>query len=273
MITDNDIVNLAYIPYRESAGYIWGSYGQLWTEARQRALNKTTDEDHKISRQYGSKWIGKRVWDCSGLWYWMMYSINGIKFSHGSNTIWNEYCSRKGKLVRGDRSDGEYLKPGSAVFMCRDGKRYHIGVYVGDGVVIEAKGTQSGVVMSSVAQWDEWGEIRNVEYTGVIELASTLRQGCMGSAVTALQNNLNQLGYDCGTADGIFGKNTKTAVMAFQSAHGLTADGIVGEKTQAAIDAELGTVKPDQHDNSAEILRQLAIAENAINAIKSIVKG
>ena len=31
--------------------------------------------------------------------------------------------------------------------------------------------------------------------------------------------------------DGIFGKNTKLAVMEFQSCHGLKADGIIGPKT------------------------------------------
>lgn len=39
------------------------------------------------------------------------------------------------------------------------------------------------------------------------------------------------------TADGVFGPNTKAAVVRFQRAHGLSADGIVGPKTWAAIRA------------------------------------
>ena len=62
-----------------------------------------------------------------------------------------------------------------------------------------------------------------------------LKKGSKGGEVTALQNRLNALGFDCGKADGVFGANTEKAVIAFQKAHGLTADGIVGEKTYAVL--------------------------------------
>jgi len=42
---------------------------------------------------------------------------------------------------------------------------------------------------------------------------------------------LNSLGYNCGTPDGNFGKQTEVAVKAFQKQYGLTQDGIVGPKT------------------------------------------
>ena len=46
-----------------------------------------------------------------------------------------------------------------------------------------------------------------------------------------IQNKLKSFGYNRGAADGIFGQNTKNAVIAFQRAKGLIADGIVGPKT------------------------------------------
>ena len=55
--------------------------------------------------------------------------------------------------------------------------------------------------------------------------------GSSGDAVTTLQTKLNELGYNCGEADGVFGQNTLNAVIAFQTAKGLTADGIVGTQT------------------------------------------
>ncbi|WP_317987897.1 peptidoglycan-binding domain-containing protein [Hyalangium gracile] len=59
----------------------------------------------------------------------------------------------------------------------------------------------------------------------------TLKQGHSGPPVAALQNRLNQLGFNAGAADGQFGPKTTAAVKAFQSAKGLTADGVVGPKT------------------------------------------
>jgi peptidoglycan hydrolase-like protein with peptidoglycan-binding domain len=59
----------------------------------------------------------------------------------------------------------------------------------------------------------------------------TLKEGARGEPVRALQNRLNQLGYNVGAADGAFGPKTEAAVKAFQRAKGLTADGVVGPKT------------------------------------------
>ena len=60
-----------------------------------------------------------------------------------------------------------------------------------------------------------------------------LRQGMKGLRVQALQAKLLTLGYDVGTADGLFGAKTKAAVQKFQTDKGLVADGIVGPLTQA----------------------------------------
>ena len=50
-----------------------------------------------------------------------------------------------------------------------------------------------------------------------------------------LQSRLLRLGYDPGPVDGIAGRKTREAVMAFQRKVGLTADGIVGPKTFSAL--------------------------------------
>jgi lysozyme len=65
--------------------------------------------------------------------------------------------------------------------------------------------------------------------------APTLQQGSTGPAVKELQQRLSDQGFDPGPIDGAFGPQTKAAVMAFQTANGLTADGIVGPKTRAAL--------------------------------------
>ena len=69
----------------------------------------------------------------------------------------------------------------------------------------------------------------------------TLRKGSKGEEVKILQNALNEAGYDCGAVDGIFGKNTKKAVEAFQKDKGLKVDGICGKRTWTA----LGLMPPE----------------------------
>jgi peptidoglycan hydrolase-like protein with peptidoglycan-binding domain len=45
------------------------------------------------------------------------------------------------------------------------------------------------------------------------------------AAVQAIQRKLNELGYDAGTADGLMGRGTRSAILAFQRDMGLTQDG------------------------------------------------
>ena len=149
-------------------GYIWGTAGVMWTQAKQDALNKTTDADRAMGRKYGSKWIGHMVADCSGLFSWAFKQLGGYMY-HGSNTMWDQYCTHKGELINGRRDDGKELLPGTAVFTRNKetGKRGHVGLYVGDGKVIEAAGTQEGVTTSKVTgKWVEWGELKGVDYEG-----------------------------------------------------------------------------------------------------------
>lgn len=61
------------------------------------------------------------------------------------------------------------------------------------------------------------------------------KYGSTGSEVTQIQQRLQELGYDPGTADGIYGTRTKNAVIAFQRDYGLSDDGIAGPKTLEAL--------------------------------------
>jgi N-acetylmuramoyl-L-alanine amidase len=52
-----------------------------------------------------------------------------------------------------------------------------------------------------------------------------------GDDIAELQNGLNQLGFDCGRPDGIFGPATARALEDFQRNGGLTPDGVCGPRT------------------------------------------
>ncbi len=62
-----------------------------------------------------------------------------------------------------------------------------------------------------------------------------VRFGDKGVYVAVLQDALNTLGYNAGNIDGIFGNNTKNAVLRYQRANNLSADGIVGCNTWRSI--------------------------------------
>lgn len=233
MLTADELIRLFKHALDERWGYIWDGRGQIWTQAMQ---DKATRD---MTVRYGQKWVGRRVVDCSGLFVWA-YDKMGADIYHGSNTIFNDYTSKTGALF------GEVeILPGTAVFQVEDGRRTHIGLYIGGGKVIEARGTRSGVITSELEAWDEWGTLKDVDYSEVqpelvtLDTIKTLRQGDSGLSVKWLQESLMLAGYDVGSkgADGVYGKATKAAVEEFQRAEGLKADGIAGKKTFAALTA------------------------------------
>lgn len=253
-------------------GYIWGAAGKEWTQALQKQKisymvnkygtswknNSEAKEDNSyMAAYYGDRWIGHIVADCSGLFVYAFQHLAGIRISHSSHYQYTDYCAEKGVLSKGKRTDGKELKPGTAVFVYKDDrKRYtHIGLYIGDGKVIEAYGTQKGVILSSAtdSKWNRWGEMKKVDFSDVEtpapedpehttpeapETRKTLRKGDKGEKVKELQEQLLRLGYPLPKygADGDFGKETETAVKAFQMDYGLKADGVVGAKTYDAMD-------------------------------------
>lgn len=244
-------------------GYIWGTAGDLWTEAKQKqkinymvskyGTNWKKNSEAKEDNYYraaliGDKWIGHYVADCSGLFRW---AFNQYKqyIAHGSNTIFKSYCTAQGKLSNGKRLDGQALKPGTAVFVYNEKKKNysHIGLFIGGTKVIEAQGTDAGVCVSNVSagKWEYWGELKGVTYEGNEDQGfpdntgwrATIRKGSKGKEVIEAQTMLYKLGYDLGSygIDGDYGKCTEKAIKEFQRDHGLTVDGVTGPMTWDAL--------------------------------------
>ena len=241
MINPSDLISKFQYALEDHWGYIWGQWGGTWTQAKQNAASR------EMTVKYGSKWIGHRVADCSGLFRWA-YSELGEAIAHGSNSIFDRYCSAKGTLKNVKRTDGADLLPGTAVFTGDAKEHGHIGLYIGNGKVIEAAGTRQGVIKSDVtdSKWTYWGELKAVDYGYPVSSPSTpptverptLRRGDKGDAVILLQSELIRLGYPLPKygIDGDFGKETEMAVKQFQQDNRLTADGVVGPKTWKALD-------------------------------------
>ena len=167
MITTQALIDKFRQALSEKWGYIWGTAGESWTAAKQKELEKTKDKDRAQGREYGSKWIGHKVADCSGLFSWAFKQLGGYMY-HGSDTMYRKYCVNKGELKKGSRTDRAALKPGTAVFVWNGSKYSHVGLYAGDGTVIEAMGTVSGVTTTKVTagKWTHWGMLAGVDYAG-----------------------------------------------------------------------------------------------------------
>ena len=253
-------------------GYIWGTAGDLWTEAKQKQKvnymvskygtswkknSEAKDDTYYSAAVYGEKWIGHYVADCSGLFRWAFNQFK-VYIAHGSNTIFKSYCTKTGKLTGGKRQDGETLKPGTAVFVYKTEKKNysHIGLYIGNGKVIEASGTIAGVCVSNISatKWSWWGELKNVDYgnedtgfPGESSWMATIRKGSKGQEVVTCQTMLYKLGYDLGKwgIDGDYGSATEKAIKSFQSDHNLTVDGVCGPMTWDALQKAYNAVTTD----------------------------
>lgn len=170
-------------------------------------------------------------YDCSGLF--MDYAIkHGIfKYDMRANDIYNAIP---------DKIKVSKVKRGDFVFHGTKENKTHIGYVVDDEWVIEARGTAYGVVKTKIKErgWqfaarpDFWSEKQKPILTRELYYTNPMIHG---DDVGLLQIKLNGMDYNCGTADGYFGKKTEMAVKNYQSDEGLTVDGVVGKKTAEAL--------------------------------------
>ena len=166
------------------------------------------------------------AFDCSGLgMYWLM--LHGI-FKHDmtAKDMYNSIPEKVKSLSA--------VKEGDFVFTNSLG---HVGYYIGDNMVIEARGTAYGVVMTDLYK-REWAKIarpdwwEDVTYKPILKRELELTDPYMrGDDVREAQVLLTEKGYNCGELDGIFGKKCDIATKNFQQDNNLTVDGIIGKNT------------------------------------------
>lgn len=134
----------------------------------------------------------------------------------------------------------------------------HVGVYIGGGYAIEARGFNYGVVKTKVSArgWKNWsfmpsslleydtmdGNVPDVPVVSQsLKLGDRLiERGVEGDDVAELQKALKSLGYNLGTdgpnkdgIDGDCGPKTEKAIKKFQADNGLEADGQYGKLSHA----------------------------------------
>lgn len=161
---NEDLVQWAISAKDSGWGYVWGSHGDILDKEELSRLESVfgshvTDFNDFIRQN----WLGKRTADCVGLikgYGWL--DISSGKINVGTNGMQDV------------TADGMYYAatekgmintipeiPGLAVW-----QNGHIGIYIGNGKVIEAMGTQYGVVQTELqnGSWTHWLKIPYISY-------------------------------------------------------------------------------------------------------------
>lgn len=151
---------VAYAKGQIGRPYWFGTFGQkasasLYSSKKKQYPDKYTADDFKS--QYG-----KKVHDCGGLIKGYLMSNGGVddlptyqsKYDVSADMMLSQ-CKEKGSI--GSLPEIE----GVLVF-----KKGHVGVYIGNGKVVEAKGHKWGVVQSNLKDtaWLNWGKHKDIEY-------------------------------------------------------------------------------------------------------------
>lgn len=271
--TSEDLVAWAKEAYANGWVYWYGTSGYKCTTG---LLNSKTNQypSHYTSKRRATyeQHIaeGRVAADCIGLFKSYAWDKDGDIDTVGGKYGSNDHPDKSTKQVlaackvKGDISTIPEI-PGLAVWTASAG---HIGVYVGNGEVIELKGYSDNCQWNKLSErtFTTWGLYPYVEYTaeqvalakaaagmaeddgnassGASSSASkvyklgdrTLSKGTKGEDVRELQRILRSLGYTL-EIDGQFGPITMQCVKSFQGAEGLARDGIVGPLTLAALNA------------------------------------
>ena len=159
-----DLVQWAVQAHENGWGYVYGTYGNVLTKSiLQNRASVFGSQVTSYMDFIRSNWMGKRTSDCVGLikgYGW--YNAESGEIKVGSNGMMDvsangmfENATIKGTI------DTIPEVPGLAVWV--DG---HIGIYIGNGEVIEAMNTLRGVTKTQLAgrEWTHWLQIPYISY-------------------------------------------------------------------------------------------------------------
>lgn len=159
-----DLVKWAVHANESKWGYVYGTYGGVLDEALLTGkISQYPNEVGGYENFIRQHWLGGRTADCVGLikgysWYdtetaQIQIGANGMP-DISANAMF-ENASEKGTI------DTIPEIPGLAVW--HEG---HIGIYIGNGEVVQAANTNAGVIRTPIGQsgWTHWLKIPYIQY-------------------------------------------------------------------------------------------------------------
>ena len=241
--------NLGLVEYAKAQlgkPYWFGTFGQTATELLHKSKKKQYP-NYYTAQDFPSQY-GQRVHDCIGLikgYLWSDTPISTPQYRTSQDVSADGMlakCTEKGNI-----STIPEL-PGVLVFSPQ-----HVGVYIGNGYVVEARGHAYGVVKTKLSSrgWKNWGKCPWIEY---IEEDKSKKETSKENLVLSFQKAAVTDGYRLSRygCDGVYGDETalamkkcvvkkrityqyKNCTRLVQRLLGIKQDGLAGVNTEVAI--------------------------------------
>ena len=288
--TNLQLVEFVTTVQKRGARYWYGTFGLIATTSLYNSKKGQYPSHYTAARAATYKKeieAGAWVTDCIGIikyFFWSgndptkpaKYNTNGFP-DYSANMTISELCEKTGPISSIPEIPG-------LVVWCNG----HIGVYIGDGWVIEARGFAYGVVKTKIKDrtWTKWGKLKS-KYLKYVEAAipapkperplgsRPIGYGDEGEDVKTAQKLLIDWNYSVGKwgADGEFGSATKSAVEAWQHDNKLPVTGRLDDDDFALINEILfgkpaPVPEPEQPDDPTAVQ-----PEDAPDRYVTVTKG
>ena len=152
-----------YVLHKVGLPYWQGAYGQIASQELWNTLSQYAYKNYTRFTDYPSQ-FGKQVFDCVGLvksYFWCK-TVDSLPVVNWDQAI-NESQMYDACPIHGTIESCPW-EIGTLVFRAdessaRPNKIHHIGVYIGNGLVVEAKGHLEGVICSANRdRWTHWAK-------------------------------------------------------------------------------------------------------------------
>ena len=166
-----DLAAYAIQAWENNWGYVWGTYGNILTKSLlDYKLEQYPDGVGKYKDYIEKNYLGRRTADCVGLikgYGWLDttdmtigYAENGMP-DYGADQMYRSAVDDGTAGI--DYGTMETMPETVGLAVWKEG---HIGVYIGNGYVIEAMSTKKGVVKTQLDErgWTGWCRLPYIDY-------------------------------------------------------------------------------------------------------------
>ena len=171
---NHDRAAYAIQAWENNWGYVWGTYGNVLTESLfEYKKEQYPDGVGNYADFIEENWLGRRTADCVGLvkgYGWLDtsdmtigYAVNGMP-DYSANQMYQ--AAKDAGVLNADYGSLDTMPEVVGLMLWKEG---HVGVYIGNGYVIEAMGTRKGVVKTELAGrgWQGWCKLPYINYLEV----------------------------------------------------------------------------------------------------------